>query len=123
MAMNKICKGDRLDYTNSSGVTISSGAPVLVGKVLCVACTTMLNGETGALDTEGVYEIRKANGAISQGVALYWDADGNPQGSATGNGLSGTGCLTTTSSGNTYAGYAFKAAGATDSYVQIKLND
>lgn len=122
MAMNKVCEGERLNYTNSSGVSITSGSPVLVGKLFGVACTTMLDGESGVLDLEGVYEIRKANGAVTQGADLYWDADGNPQGAVSGNGLSGTGCLTTTDSGNTYAGRAFKAAGATDATVQIKLN-
>lgn len=122
MANNYVKKGDRLLYTNASGVTIKAGSPVLVGKILGVACVDIADGESENLIVTEVYEIRKANGAISQGVALYWDADGNPQGAVTGNGLSGTGCLTTTSGGNTYAGYAFKAAGATDATVQIKLN-
>lgn len=117
MATNKICKGDRMDYTNSSGATISSGAPVLVGKFLGVALVTMLDGESGVLDLEGVYEIRKAETtAITLGADLYWDADGKPQG-----GSSGQGCLTTTSTDNVYAGKAFAAAASTATTVKIKL--
>lgn len=117
MATNKICKGDRMDYTNSSGATISSGAPVLVGKFLGVALVTMLNGESGTLDLEGVYEIRKAaTTVIALGDDLYWDADGKPQG-----GQSGQGCLTNVVSDNVYAGKAFAAAASTATTVQIKL--
>lgn len=122
MANNYVKKGDRMLYTNGSGVTITAGSPVLVGKIFGVACVDIPDGESENLIVDEVYEIRKANGVINQGADLYWDADGNPQGSLTGNGLSGTGCLTTTDSGNTYAGRAFKAAGATDTTVEIKLN-
>ncbi len=122
MALNKICKGDRMEYTNGTAAAISAGAPVLVSKLLGVALTDIAVGDTGVLDLDGVYELRKANGAINQGDNLYFDADGNPQGAATGNGLSGTGCLTTTAEGNVYAGKAYAAAGTTDAYVQIKLN-
>lgn len=122
MALNKVCKGDKLLYANASGVDIASGSPVLVGKIFGVACVDIADGETENLDIEGVYEIRKATGAITQGADLYWDADGNPVGAVTGNGLSGTGCLTTTSSGNTYAGRAYAAAASGDATVQIKLN-
>lgn len=117
MATNKICKGDRLNYTNASGATIASGSPVLVGKMLGVACTTMLNGESGVLDLEGVHEIRKAaTTVITLGDDLYWDADGKPQG-----GLSGQGCLTNVSTDNVRVGKAFTAAASTATTVQIKL--
>ncbi len=117
MALNKVCKGDKLPYANASGVDIASGSPVLVGKIFGVACVNIADGETENLDIEGVYEIRKVTGAITQGADLYWDADGNPVG-----GPSGTGALTTTSSGNTYAGRAYAAATETAATVQIKLN-
>jgi Uncharacterized conserved protein len=122
MALNRICEGKVLTYTNTSGVDILSGAPVLIGATLGVAITDIPNTLSGSVVIEDVYEIRKASGAIAQGAKLYWDADGNPQGSATGNGLSGTGCITTTENGNVYAGRAYHAAGATDATVQIKLN-
>lgn len=120
---NFICEGDSLNYLNATGVDIKPGDPVLVGETLGVAHGYITDGLEGAVFIEGVFEIRKANGAVSQGVKLYWDADGNPQGAATGNGLSGTGCLTTTANGNVYAGKAYAAAGATDATVQIRLDE
>jgi predicted RecA/RadA family phage recombinase len=122
MATNFIQKGDRMDYTNGGASTITSGSPVLVSKTLGVAVKDIPAGQSEALHIEGVFEIRKAHEAISQGDNLYWDADGNPEGAAAGNGLSGTGCLTATLSGNVYAGKAFAAAALTDATVQIKLN-
>ncbi|MHC1701500.1 MAG: DUF2190 family protein [Humidesulfovibrio sp.] len=114
----KIQKGDRLPYTNSSGVDIASGDPVLVGATFGVAVADIADGESGTLDLKGVYEVRKAAGeAISLGGNLYWDADGDPQGA-----VSGTGCLTATSTDNVYAGKAFAAAGTTATVVQINLN-
>ena len=118
MAINKIYKGDRLDWTNATGAAVAAGDPVLVSKTFGVALTDIAADASGVLDLEGVYEIRKAkNEAISQGDNLYWDADGDPQGAA-----SGIGCLTATLSGNVYAGRAFAGALAADTVVQIKLN-
>lgn len=117
MAKNYICEGDRLDYTNATGVDIKSGDPVLIGSTLGVAYTDIPGELTRTVMIEGVYEIRKASGAMAQGAKLYWDADGNHVG-----GLSLIGALTTTDAGNVYAGRAYAAAGASDGYVKIKLN-
>ncbi len=117
MAKNHVCQGKVLDYANASGVDIASGSPVLVGKLMGVAVEDILDGFSGSVAVEEVFEIRKVTGAITQGADLYWDADGNPVG-----GPSGIGALTTTSSGNTYAGRAYAAATETAATVQIKLN-
>jgi predicted RecA/RadA family phage recombinase len=118
MAVNEICKGDRMTYTNATGAAIASGDPVLVGKTLGVAVKDIAIGETETLHIERVFEIRKAaTTVIAQGDNLYWDADGNPQG-----GTAGSGCLTNVATDNVYAGKAFAAAASTDSTVQIKLN-
>lgn len=117
MALNRICDGKVLNYINVTGADILSGAPVLMGATLGVAQTDINDTLSGSVEIEGVYEIRKATGAISQGVKLYWDADGNPV-----VGASQTGALTTTADGNTYAGIAYAAAGSTDPTVKIKLN-
>ncbi|MBU1229545.1 MAG: DUF2190 family protein [Proteobacteria bacterium] len=122
MALNKVCSGAVMDYLNESGATITSGEPVLIGATLGVALVDIADDATGSVAIEEVYEIRKATGAIGQGDLVYWDADGNPAGSTTENGWSGTGCLTTTSSGNTLAGRAYAAAASDDTTVQIKLN-
>jgi predicted RecA/RadA family phage recombinase len=117
MALNKYSEGKVLDYTNASGVDIASGDTVLIGTLLGVALVNIPDGETGSVAIEGVFEIRKATGAITQGANLYWDADGNPV-----EGASQTGALTTTSSGNTLGGRAFAAAAEADATVLTKLN-
>jgi hypothetical protein len=58
----------------------------------------------------------KATGAINDGAALYWDADGDPLG-----GTAGTGAITTTSSNNTFVGFAVGAAAETDTTVMVHM--
>jgi len=111
---NHIEKGERLLYTALSD--IASGDPVVVGARLGVACGDIATGETGALDMEGVFSLPKVTGAIGQGADCYFDADGTPVG-----GASNAGAITTTSTDNTAAGYAFEAAGSTDTHVRLKL--
>ena len=116
MAVNHIQRGKVMTYANASGVAIASGQAVVVGARVGVALTDIANGASGELAMEEVFELPKATGVIGQGVAVYWDADGNPVG-----GTSGSGALTTTSESNTEAGYAFAAAGNTDPTVLVKL--
>lgn len=115
---NYVHSGDSLAYKNESGATITAGSPVLIGSKLGVALDDILDDAEGTVVLEGVFEIRKATGAITQGAKLYWDADGNPVG-----GASQTGALTTTDSGNTFVGWAFAAAGSTAATVHIKLDE
>lgn len=116
--LNHVCEGKSLIWTNNTGSAVLAGDPVLIGSnILGVAVADIAISASGAVAIKEVFDIRKANGAITQGVKLYWDADGNPQGGATG-----IGCLTTSSSGNTYAGIAHEAAGITDETVAINLN-
>ena len=74
MATNRIKENGRyLDYTNSGVTTITSGTPVLydgVGRVGVVQ-GDILAGETGVVDTEGVYELPKdvAANVFSAGLA------------------------------------------------------
>lgn len=112
---NKIKDGKTINYTASAD--IESGDLVVVGVRVGVAVTDIANGESGVLEMEGVFELPKATGAISQGALVYWDADGTPVG-----GASGDGCLTTTSSANTLAGYVVEAAGETAATVKVKIN-
>lgn len=104
---NYIQEGDRLQVVAPSG-GIASGAFVLVGLKGTVAVTGGVEGETVVVATEGVYEIAKATGAINAGVKVYWDATNS--------------VITTTASGNTLVGWAFKAAASGDATVQICLN-
>lgn len=117
MAKNYVCEGDRLDYTNTTGVDIKSGDPVLVGDTLGVAYTDIPNELTRTVMLEGVYVLPKATGVIPQGAKVYYDANGDPVG-----GTAGTGALTSIVTDNVYAGIAYAAAANGDATVQIKLN-
>lgn len=117
MAKNYICEGDRLDYTNATGVDIKSGDPVLIGSTLGVAYTDIPGELTRTVMIEGVYSLPKDAAIISQGAKVYFDADGNPVG-----GTAGSGALTATAEGNVYAGIAYAAAAGADATVQVKLN-
>ncbi|MGE4193083.1 MAG: DUF2190 family protein [Pseudodesulfovibrio sp.] len=110
-------EGTRMPYANGTGSTIKSGTMVLVGVRLGVAVADIANGDTGYLAMTGVHALPKATGAITQGAAVYYDADGDPLG-----GTAGTGALTTTATDNTLAGYAAKAAAEADTTVELALN-
>lgn len=99
--------GEVIDYT--AGANKTSGQPVLIGTRLGVCLADIDNGSTGPVAMSGVYTVTKlTTDVVTQGAALYWDNTNSR--------------LTTTASGNTYAGYAFAAAGNGVTTVNIKLN-
>lgn len=102
----------RVDYTPGSAV--SAGQVVVIGSLLGFAEVDIEANRLGALAIGGVFDVVKANEEITAGAAVYWDADGNPYG-----GTAGTGAATTTSSGNTFAGFALATAGATATTVRL----
>jgi len=104
--------GESIDYTPVSAVV--AGQVVVQGSMIGVAKTPIAAAALGALAVKGIFDVVKANEQQALGAALYWDADGNPYG-----GTVGTGCATTTSSGNTFIGFAQAAAGATDETVRV----
>lgn len=99
--------GEVIDHVASGAKT--SGQPVLIGTKLGVCLADIANGSTGPVAMSGVYTVTKLTAdVVTQGAALYWD-NANSR-------------LTTTASGNTYAGFAFAAASGSVSTVNIKLN-
>lgn len=105
---NYICTGERINVTAPSG-GLTAGQVYLVGTKVCVIVSGGLEGETVVAMTEGVFELTKATGAVSIGQALYWDDSAKK--------------ITTTAAGNTYAGYAYKAALSGDATVYICIVD
>jgi len=105
---------ESIDYTPSSAV--AAGDVVVQGSVLAIAKIPIAANALGALAVEGIFDVAKATGAINLGAAVYWDADGNPVG-----GTAGTGAATTTSSGNTFMGFAVLAAESGDATVRVLL--
>jgi len=104
--------GECIDYTPVSAVV--AGQVVVQGSMIGVAKTPIAAAALGALAVKGIFDVVKANEQQALGAALYWDADGDPYG-----GTAGTGCATTTSSGNTFIGFVQAAAGATDETVRV----
>jgi predicted RecA/RadA family phage recombinase len=93
--------GEIMDFANSSGSTIASGAIVAVGGRCGVALVDIADGSSGAVQLCGVFNVGKTTSqAWTQGQDLFF--------------VSGTGKLSSAASGNTYFGKAFVAAGSSD---------
>lgn len=108
MAKNHVRQGSQMTWVNNTAAAVTSGSPVLVGSLLTVALQDIAIGATGELATEEVWTLPKDNTvAVNQGDALYWDNTNKR--------------LTTTATGNAYAGHAWAAAAAVDTTVQCKL--
>lgn len=109
MAGNYIMSGEVLDYTNSTGAAIASGAVVLMGVRVGVALVNIADGASGSVRVRGVFTVAKlSTDTPAQGALLYWDATNKR--------------LTTTASGNTLAGFAAKAAGSGATTVEVSIN-
>lgn len=107
--INRIQKGKILQVTNGTGSTVTAGSGILVGTKVGVATVDIANSATGSVAMDGVFNVTKlSTDAVTQGAALYWDNTNKR--------------LTTTSSGNTYAGYAAAASGSGTANVNIALN-
>lgn len=106
--------GESVNYTPGSAVAV--GDVIVQNSLVGIAQNAIPANTLGALAVQGVFKVQKANEQINAGAAVYWDEDGNPYG-----GTAGTGCVTTTSSGNTFMGYAEATAGATATTVNVRL--
>lgn len=104
---NFVKKGEVIDYPNATGALIHSGDLVLVGALFGVAQTDIADGTTGAVLLKGMFLVPKAAGAIAVGVKVYYDGTAKN--------------ITTTSSSNTFAGYAGAAALTGDTTVALQL--
>jgi predicted RecA/RadA family phage recombinase len=99
--------GDVLDYTPGSAV--ANGKMVVAGARVGIALAAIAAGATGPLGVRGVFTYAKlSTDNMAQGALVYYDAANDR--------------LTTTASGNTLAGYAAAAAGATTTSVNVALN-
>jgi len=88
---------------------VTAGDLVKVGSKIVVAITSALAGAIFVAMNEGVFEVAKEAGAVTQGQALYFKAD--------------TKTITTSGTGNTLAGYAFNDAASGDATAEILLVD
>ena len=107
--------GDVIDYTPGSAV--AAGEVVLIDTVPCIAPSAIAANEKGVLAVSGIWRVPQAAEIITAGDAVYWDADGNPV-----LGTAGTGAATETATGNNCIGKCVETTAATDSYVNVLLN-
>jgi predicted RecA/RadA family phage recombinase len=106
MATNFIQKGDTLKYTNGTGSDIASGDIVKINSLVGVALVDIADGASGAVATEGVYQVdATSSAAISQGAAVYFDGTE----------------MTPTAEDNTFVGFAWAAKAEAGTTVQVKL--
>lgn len=104
---NAVSHGNVIPFTPTAAV--ASGAMVRVGSRVGVAVTAIAANTEGAVQMVGEFTITKLQtDVVAQGALLYWD-DTNKR-------------LTTTVGSNTLAGFATKAASASETTVNIKIN-
>jgi len=104
MATTELQNGDVLDLTLAADVT--SGGLVVQGKIVAVAQTTGLSGETIACKVVGVHRLPKVSADdIAVGATIYAKA----------------GEITSVASGAIKCGYAVKAAGVGVLEIDVRL--
>ena len=107
--------GTMLDYTPDADKT--AGDVVVQEKLIGICKSDIAADAKGAICVNGVFDMPKDTSDITAvGTPLYWDEDGDPYG-----GTAGSGCLTTTATNNTFAGWALELAGATTGMVETLL--
>ena len=110
-------EGKNIDYKNGGTDMIAAGEIVVIGSRIGVAGGDIPGGETGAVVTEGVWELPKtAEEAISVGDMLYFDAATKK--------VTKTASKTVESAAvpNPNAGLAVAAAAASDDTVHAKID-
>ena len=112
-AQMRYSQGDHITIA-LDGSDFDPGDVVVQGQLVGVCLSSDDDSTTLAL--KGSFEVPKTNQAMSLGAKVYWDSNGG-QGSAS----SGDGAATTTSSGNTFMGYAVSVEAAGDNTVEVLL--
>ena len=115
MAKNYQQSGDVMPKV-VAGAALASGQVVVTSSLVGISLGAYEIGEVAQVALEGVFVVPKATGAIGHGVAVYYDADGDPIG-----GEAGTGAATSVAAGNRQIGYAFEAAESGDATVVVLL--
>lgn len=117
MSKKKIANGNRFNYT-VSGSAVSSGDPIFMEDILGIAETDGEVGDTIAVDVTGVHTVVKDTGvgkAFAQGQKVYWDASNDECTPDADDGGSPT------PTAFAHIGWAYTAAGANDTTVNVRL--
>jgi len=106
---NRRYPGGTWNYTNSTGATIESGSVVDFGTQIGIASEDIEDGEVGAIDVDGIFELSKnENLVISQGDLVYWNSTDTE--------------IDKTAVGQTYAGICAESATLTATLVLVEIN-
>lgn len=105
---------DLLDVTPNADIW--PGDVVLKGSLVCVSTEYIPASTRGSVAYSGIFKCPKDTSVFADGASVYWAAAGSPIG-----GTASSGAMTSTSAGNTLAGYAVAAALTGDATVTIRL--
>lgn len=94
------------------------GDVYVLGSIPLIVCAVdpNLTGKN-SLDSDAIWDVPKDTSTFTAGDAVYWNATGNPV-----TGTAGTGCATSTASGNNLMGFATADAATGVYYVRTKLS-
>lgn len=105
---NYIQAGDVIEVTAPAG-GVTSGAPLLIGALFGVACTTAAAGIRVNLATRGVFDLPKlGTDTITEGQRVFFDAANDR--------------ITETAASNYAIGSATEAAGNGAATVRVRLD-
>lgn len=111
-------EGKVLDYTNSTGNTVSGGTVVQISGKAAVTVTDVLDTKLVAASIEGIYNIQKKALAFTDQQKIYWDENGDPVG-----GTAGSGAATNVAAdGDFELGICIGAVGSGVARAPVQLN-
>ena len=97
--------GKAVDFFPATDV--AAGTVIVTGDLVGVTKLDIQAGRLGALAVVGVFDVEKANAAISLGAKVYWDATAKQ--------------AVTTATGNKLLGICVQEATAEDSVVRVRI--
>jgi predicted RecA/RadA family phage recombinase len=104
---NYVQPGNVVTLTAPAGGVLSSQG-VLIGSLFGVAAYDAKAGAEVEVEVVGVYDLPKDSEALAEGARAYWNSTNKN--------------VTATASGNKLIGAAVKAAGSSDTTVNVRLN-
>lgn len=107
--------GETIDYTPD--VDVPANSIVVQGKLVGYTPRPIPANQLGALRVQGVIRaVKDASNVTGPGLAIFWNAAGTPVG-----GEAGSGCMSTTPTGNVFAGWSLEAADSATGTVLMLL--
>jgi len=103
-----------IDYTPS--VAVIGGDVVVLNGIVGVAITDIAANDLGSLAIDGIFQVPKTTAAWVRGLAVHWNATGDPDG-----GTAGTGAANQLGNG-VYMGIAAETEGSGDDRGAVILN-